>query len=163
MHSRQSLGSAGRPRYQTAAARRIPRGIRLAPRHTSIRPDRAAADRAAQDERVRPLLKKLSGLIGSGNLRLMLLRGTRFQVLERSSHGSKRCCDDGDSWTSHERPQLFVQQTTLVNGGHRAGEMEEAGDRADHGLLFGKKKAARRGGTAVRSRARARHAFSVFH
>src|ERR1700737_74577 len=62
------------------------------------------------------LLKKLSGLIGERNLRLMLLANA-VQVSDRQFPRLDAMLTDACAVLDiAERPQLFVQQTPLVNG-----------------------------------------------
>jgi Zn-dependent protease with chaperone function len=62
------------------------------------------------------LLKKLSGLIGERNLRLMLLANA-VQVSDRQFPRLDAMLTDAcEVLDIKERPQLFVQQTPLVNG-----------------------------------------------
>ncbi|MGH3417256.1 MAG: peptidase M48, partial [Actinocrinis sp.] len=62
------------------------------------------------------LLKRLSGLIGERNLRLMLLANA-VQVSERQFPRLDAMLTDAcQTLDIADKPQLFVQQTPLVNG-----------------------------------------------
>jgi Zn-dependent protease with chaperone function len=78
--------------------------------------DRAALTALRKLSGFDTLLKKLSGLIGERNLRLMLLANA-VQVSERQFPRLDAMLTDAcEILDVRERPQLFVQQTPLVNG-----------------------------------------------
>jgi hypothetical protein len=78
--------------------------------------DRAALTALRKLSGFDTLLKKLSGLIGERNLRLMLLANA-VQVSDRQFPRLDAMLTDAcEILDVRERPQLFVQQTPLVNG-----------------------------------------------